>query len=163
MIGKEVRNPQGKNIGRIRDMVVDMNIGHVRYAQLEFDPGNLRGERLFAVPTHLDRAWRDTDCLSRMDKAWGVMQPSDKARAYRVSDLLGMDVNSRSGEEIGEVEELVIDMASRVQSRSTLAPSCTSLRSTVCCGNPDRPSTPSGPTSDTSRIRSVSVEPRCGR
>ena len=61
VIGKEVRNPQGTNIGRIRDMVVDMNTGQIRYTMLEFDPGILQGERLFAVPTdklRLGSDWR---------------------------------------------------------------------------------------------------------
>ena len=141
VIGKEVRNPEGRNIGQIRDMVVDMNTGQVRYTVLEFDPGIFQGERLFAVPTHLlrlgsddqlvynmtrdkleqaavpradwDRTWRDPDTMARVDKAWGVVQPAGQARAYRVSDLLGMDVDSRAGEEIGEIEDLVINMAAQ--------------------------------------------------
>jgi sporulation protein YlmC with PRC-barrel domain len=141
VIGMEVRNPEGRNIGQIRDMVVDMNTGQVRYTVLEFDPGIFEGERLFAVPTHLlrlgaddqlvynmtrdrleqaavprtdwDRAWNDPNYMARVDKAWGVVQPAGQARAYRVSDLLGMDVNSRAGEEIGEIEDLVINMAAQ--------------------------------------------------
>jgi len=141
VIGKEVRNPEGRNIGQIRDMVVNMNDGQVRYTVLEFDPGIFEGERLFAVPTNLlrlgaddqlvynmtrdkleqvavprtdwNRAWNDPGYMARVDKAWGVVQPSGQAGAYRVSDLLGMDVNSRAGEEIGEIEDLVINMAAR--------------------------------------------------
>lgn len=140
MIGLTVHNPQGKDIGKISDMVVDMTTGNVRYAILEFDPGILKGERLFAVPTtqlrmraesndvlydmteaRLEQAgtpraawnttWRDPGYLGKLDKVWGVTQPSQAAAARRVSDIIGKDVNNRSGNKIGEIKELVIDMA----------------------------------------------------
>ena len=149
VIGKSVRNPQGSNIGQIRDLVVNMNTGQVRYAMLEFDPGMFQGERLFAVPTtelrlgtddqlvynmtrdKLEKAavpraewntrWRDPDYLANVDKVWGVTQPSHNARAFRVSDLLGKDVRSRSGEDIGDIEELVINMAAHKVHYAVLA------------------------------------------
>lgn len=142
IIGKEVRNPQGTNIGKINDLIVDMNTGDVRYAILEFDPGVFQGERLFAVPTNQlrmaadrdelvynmtrdklertavnradwNRTWRDPNYLANLDKTWGVVQPSRGARAHRVSDLLNQDVKSRQGNKIGEIEELVINMANQ--------------------------------------------------
>lgn len=142
IIGKEVRNPQGTNIGKINDLIVDMNTGNVRYAILEFDPGVFQGERIFAVPTNQlrmaadrddlvynmtrdklektavnrgdwNRTWRDPNYLANLDKTWGVMQPSRGARAHRVSDLLNQDVKNRQGNKIGEIEELVINMANQ--------------------------------------------------
>lgn len=142
VIGMSVRNSKGVNVGQIRDMIVDMNTGKVRYAMLAFDPGIFQGEKLFAVPTtelrmasdrddmvydmnreRLERAaversawdslWRSPDYLGNLDRAWGIRQPSEGMRAHRVSDLLGKDVNARSGEDIGEIEELVIDMANQ--------------------------------------------------
>jgi PRC-barrel domain len=44
-----VRNPAGKALGEINDLIVDMNTGEVRYAILEFDPGVFTPEKLFAV------------------------------------------------------------------------------------------------------------------
>ena len=142
VIGMSVRNSKGVNVGQIRDMIVDMSTGKVRYAMLAFDPGIFQGEKLFAVPTselrmasdrddmvydmnreRLERAavdrsawdsrWRSPDYLGSLDRAWGIRQPSEGMRAHRVSDLLGKDVNARSGEDIGEIEELVIDMANQ--------------------------------------------------
>lgn len=149
IIGKEVRNPEGKNIGQIRDLIVNMNNGQVRYAMLEFDPGIFQGERLFAVPTtqlrlgsddqlvynmtrdkleqaavpraDWNKAWHDHDYLGRMDKVWGVTQPSNDERAYRVSDLLGKDVNSPSGKDIGDLKDLVINMATQKVHYAVLA------------------------------------------
>lgn len=141
MIGMSVRNRAGQNIGQIDDMVVDMNSGDVRYAMLRFDPGITRAEKLFAVPTQqlriapdrndvifdmdvdrlerasIDRsAWNDRVVAApgftdRFDRAWGITQPSRDAMAHRVSDLIGKDVNNLDGNEVGEVEDLVINMA----------------------------------------------------
>ena len=57
----EVQNPQGQDLGKISDMVVNMNTGDVRYAVLEFDPGIFKGEKLFAVPTKQLRMAPDPD------------------------------------------------------------------------------------------------------
>ena len=139
VIGKSVRNSQGNNVGQIEDLIVDMNSGQVRYAVLAFDPGILSGEKLFAVPTtmlrmandrddlvydvsrdKLERAtvdrseWKqlsDEDRVARVDKAWGLARPGAGAHAKRASDLLGKDVNGPSGEKIGEIEDLVVNMA----------------------------------------------------
>jgi sporulation protein YlmC with PRC-barrel domain len=197
LIGKEVRNPAGRNLGQINDLIVDMTSGKVRYAILEFDPGIFEGERLFGVPTDqlrisprdgqvvydmtrsrleqvpepgeramganrtdldvdrpvamdrdttlrgsplLDRndtwtsAWRepgyqrrlrgagidrqdwydasdDTAYQARLDKIWGVKQPSDNPRAYRVSDLIGKDIRTPHGDEVGEIQDVVVNMA----------------------------------------------------
>ncbi|MBA2723629.1 MAG: PRC-barrel domain-containing protein [Methylibium sp.] len=143
MIGMSVRNPKGNNIGEIGDMIVDMKTGDVRYAILKFDPGILQGEELYAVPTtelriaadrddvvynmseakleraKIDRAgwddgiWDDPDYLAKLDTVQGIKQPSRGARAHRASDLIGKDVNSKSGEKIGEIEELIVNMATQ--------------------------------------------------
>jgi sporulation protein YlmC with PRC-barrel domain len=140
LIGQNVKSPQGKSLGGITDLIVDMNTGNVRYAILSFDPGIFSGERLFAVPTkelklgpgknevvynmtreRLESAgvekrdWpgalRNRDYLAGLDRTYGgVVQPSQDRRAFSASELLGKDVNGRQGEEIGEIRDLVIDM-----------------------------------------------------
>jgi sporulation protein YlmC with PRC-barrel domain len=139
LIGKDVKSPDGKKLGEISDLVVDMNSGNVRYAILAFDPGIFWGERLFAVPTtelkagkgndevvynmtreRLEKAgveknrWpgavRERDYMAGLDRTYGVVQPSEYRRAYSASELLGKDVNGRGGDEIGEIRDLVIDM-----------------------------------------------------
>jgi sporulation protein YlmC with PRC-barrel domain len=139
LIGQDVKSPQGKNLGEISDLIIDMNSEKVRYAILAFDPGIFSGERLFAVPTtelkwgkekneivydmkreRLEKAsveksrWpdaaRDRDYLGNLDRAYGIAQPSQNRRAFRAGELLGKDVNGRQGEEIGEIRDLVIDM-----------------------------------------------------
>lgn len=143
VIGMSVRNPQGQNIGRIEDMVVNIGNGKVRYAMLRFDPGFFTDERIFAVPmaqlrmaaqrndlvldvsrarleqAAIDRSewtrdyFADLSRIRRMDEAWGI-RDTDTAPVARASDLVGTDLRARDGRVIGELEELVVD-ASRQQ------------------------------------------------
>ncbi|MCD6679995.1 MAG: PRC-barrel domain-containing protein [Burkholderiaceae bacterium] len=139
VIHMSVRNVAGQNIGQISDMIVDVDSGKVPYAILRFDPGIFEGEELFAVPTTALRMaadrndmvldapkerlrdaaidadqWKDglpdADVLAGLDRLWNSATPVVRASAHRMSDLIGMDVNSRSGEEIGELEDLVVRM-----------------------------------------------------
>ncbi len=50
LIGKDVRDVEGKNLGKIRDLVIDMNKQKVHYAVLEFEPGRAQDDRLFQFP-----------------------------------------------------------------------------------------------------------------
>lgn len=134
---------QGDNIGQIGDMIVDLNTGDVRYAIVRFDPGVFATEKLYAVPTtalrigpernnaildirekRLDRASFDRSTwseqvvaapgfLEKLDAEWGVRQPSHGSRAHRMSDLLDKDVNRPGGEEIGEIEDIIVNMAAQ--------------------------------------------------
>lgn len=108
IIGKEVCNPQGINIGKMNELIADMNTGDMRCAILEFDPGVFQGERIFAEPTNQlrmaadreemvcnvtrgriertevnradwNRTWRDPNYLANLDKTWGVVQPSRRS------------------------------------------------------------------------------------
>lgn len=148
MIGMKVRNNQEKSLGEIKDLIVNMNTGDVRYAVLEFDPGIFQGERLFAVPTNqfqmagsrdglvynmtrerlenarVDRAsWDKREPLNtdNLDRNWGVAKATDGARAHRASDLIGKDVNSRNGQDIGDVKDLVINLANQKVHYAVLA------------------------------------------
>ena len=50
LIGKDVVNVEGKDVGDLKDFVINMNTQKVHYAVLEFDPGIFKSEKLFAVP-----------------------------------------------------------------------------------------------------------------
>jgi sporulation protein YlmC with PRC-barrel domain len=139
LIGKQVKSPEGKNLGKIEDLIVDMNTGQVRYSILAFDPGVLTAERLFAVPTkelrmtgdrdelvynmtreRLEKAgverknWpgalRDRKYLTGLDTAYGIVQPAGERRAFSAKELIGKDVNNRQGNDIGDIKDLVINM-----------------------------------------------------
>jgi len=50
LIGMEVRNPEGEELGEIEDLVIDMESGKIRYAALSFGGFLDIGDKLFAVP-----------------------------------------------------------------------------------------------------------------
>lgn len=50
LIGKEVRNASGANLGKIEDLFVDARAQRVPYAVLSFDPGIVTEDKLFAFP-----------------------------------------------------------------------------------------------------------------
>ena len=50
LIGNEVFNLQGQNIGAVKEIMLDMRSGHVGYAVLSFGGFLTLGEKLFAVP-----------------------------------------------------------------------------------------------------------------
>lgn len=143
LMGMKVQNREGQVIGKIDDLVVNMGNGDLRYAVLSFDPGVMSGERLFALPpdrlgltpegdrvvVDVDRQlfekaaiarqrWssdflRDAAQVAVLDQAWSIPQPGRGFTAHRASDLLDADVLARNGEEIGDVEELVVDLGAR--------------------------------------------------
>jgi sporulation protein YlmC with PRC-barrel domain len=50
LVGTAVRNREGKDLGKIEDLVVEMNSGDVRYAALSFGGFAGFGDKLFAIP-----------------------------------------------------------------------------------------------------------------
>jgi sporulation protein YlmC with PRC-barrel domain len=50
LIGKPVTSIEGKKLGALRDLVIDMNTQRVHYAVLEFEPGVARADKLFQFP-----------------------------------------------------------------------------------------------------------------
>jgi hypothetical protein len=50
LIGDEVTNPQGEDLGHIRELMIDARTGRVAYAVLSFGGILGMGDKLFAVP-----------------------------------------------------------------------------------------------------------------
>ncbi|RZA21552.1 MAG: PRC-barrel domain containing protein, partial [Proteobacteria bacterium] len=128
-----------------------VNTGDVRYALLEFDPGFFKSEKLFAVPVKELKKDGDKDALRYLDASRQKMERAgvDKAdwkkavdnrryvegldqnygykpvagtsRSFRASELIGKDVNSRAGKDIGDIKELVVDLNASKISYAVLA------------------------------------------
>lgn len=158
LIGMKVNGAQGKNVGEIKDLIVNVNTGDVRYALLEFDPGFFKSEKLFAIPVKELKKDGDKDALryadtSRqkmeragvdkadwkkavdnrryvegLDQNYGYKPVAGTSRSFRASELIGKDVNSRAGKDIGDIKELVVDLNASKISYAVLAfdPSWTS-------------------------------------
>lgn len=50
LIGDDVRNPTGENLGKLVEIMIDLNSGRVAYAVLSFGGHLGLGDKLFAVP-----------------------------------------------------------------------------------------------------------------
>jgi sporulation protein YlmC with PRC-barrel domain len=50
LLGKEVVNPNGENLGTIYDVIIDLQIDHIAYMVLSFGGFMGIGEKLFVVP-----------------------------------------------------------------------------------------------------------------
>jgi sporulation protein YlmC with PRC-barrel domain len=124
VLGSEVRNLQGQEIGRIEDMVVNTDTGAVRYAILRFDPGWFQFDRVYAVPidrlrvrsggeqilldvprerlemSGIERSgWSrdyfdDRQRIARLDSQWGLGNAAGTERLARASNLLGRSVRA---------------------------------------------------------------------
>ena len=143
VIGQDVKNAQGENMGEIHDLIIDPVAQRVHYAVLSFGGVLGMGEKLFAFPVSSFKPSQDKDELvlnvpkERLKNApgfernnWPDMSDnryrgevdkyfkSDAAkqgkagdRMMRASELIGKDVNDRSGKDAGEIEDMVINMA----------------------------------------------------
>lgn len=62
LLGKDVNGPDGRDLGEIREVVIDMSNGDVRYAVLEFDQSWSLKDKLFAFPMKAFKSgasWKD--------------------------------------------------------------------------------------------------------
>lgn len=50
IVGLPVRNRENKNLGKVEDLVIDLNTGEIRYAALSFGGIAGIGSKLFAIP-----------------------------------------------------------------------------------------------------------------
>lgn len=50
LIGDKVRNPQGEELGSLKEIMLDLSTGHVAYAVVSFGGFLGLGDKLFAIP-----------------------------------------------------------------------------------------------------------------
>jgi sporulation protein YlmC with PRC-barrel domain len=139
LIGADVNNTSAKDIGDVRDVVIDANSGRVHYLVLEYGGFLGMGEKLFAYPMTsfrvADRAalvldvsedrlraapgfdrkrWPDWNSEYRgsVDRFFGARGDAvQNARFVRGSQLLDAELRSKGGEDIGDVEDVVVDLS----------------------------------------------------
>ena len=141
LIGKDVRNAKNEDLGDIQDLVIDMDTGRVQYAVLSFGGALGMGDKWFAYPLkafrpaadkdelvlNVDQAqlksaegfeknrwpnWNDVDLRGRIDRWFDKQAPVTKTGRYkRASELIGGDVKDSTGKDIGDIKELVVNLA----------------------------------------------------
>lgn len=140
LIGKEVKNAAGENLGEINDLMVDLKGERVRYAVLSFGGALGVGDKLFAYPVSAFKQAADKDELvlnvskEKLKDAPGFDKdkwPDWTKDAYRrdvdryhgskamaagqlmrASKLIGKNVDDRAGKDAGEIEDLVVNLGS---------------------------------------------------
>jgi sporulation protein YlmC with PRC-barrel domain len=142
LVGRNVQDVNGKNIGEIKDVIVDATSGRVHYAVLGFDPGWFKSEKLYPFPLaqfrpgkdHNDRMtlnvdkerlqnmpgfendkwpdWNRADARRGYDEYHGARnaQAAADSRYVRLSKLLDADVEDANGKDVGDIEDVVVNM-----------------------------------------------------
>lgn len=129
LIDMEVENRQGRTLGEVEDLVVDLASGRVLFAVLGFESAFNLGSKLFAYrlgdfgigngrklvldldPVELRQARGfDEDAWPAWNAPyWRIPAPAVPVRAR---ELLGKDVRRRDGTQLGEIDDLVVDLRS---------------------------------------------------
>lgn len=50
LVGDKVKNPKGEDLGKIEELMIDLQSGRVAYAVISFGAGFMHGGKLFAIP-----------------------------------------------------------------------------------------------------------------
>jgi sporulation protein YlmC with PRC-barrel domain len=142
LIGKNLENLQGEDVGEIKDLVIDTANGKVHYAVVGFGGFLGVGEKHFAYPLDKFQAAGDRDrIVLNVDKEklkdtpgfdkdkwpdfnrgdyraqvdrYHKVQPANASnmRFVRASQILDGDVKSTANNDIGDVEDLVVNLKS---------------------------------------------------
>jgi sporulation protein YlmC with PRC-barrel domain len=92
LIGANVENPSGKNLGEVKDVIIDWDSGDVQYGVLSFGGLLGIGDKLFAIPAHQFQSKPDSRQLvlninkETLDQAQGFDQrnwPNFADRSWR--------------------------------------------------------------------------------
>lgn len=140
LIGENVNDAQGDKLGEIKDLVIDANARTIRYAVLAHGGVLGIGEKLFAYPVSMLKRKAGSDDLvlnvdkeklenapgfdrgkspfgddkysAEVDRYYGTSSSgSANAKLVRASDLIGKNIDDRSGKDAGEIEDLIVDLA----------------------------------------------------
>lgn len=109
LIGAPVKSVDGEDLGRLRDLVLDLNDQRVRYAIMERQGRLLRYSIVQLDPAPegkhvvLYMSKERLDGSPAMDPAW------QGYGLVRASELLGRSVRDARGSRIGELADVVID------------------------------------------------------
>ena len=116
MTGMDVRNPQGEALGEVKDVVIDARTGEVAYIALAHGGFLGMGEDLHAYPVKAFELGEDY--WTGIDRRFGEDEPASAGAStdaaersfVRASKLTGRDVQDRNDNDIGEVEDLVVNV-----------------------------------------------------
>jgi len=136
LIGWDIHNRAGQSIGEVKDLALDMQQGQVRYAVLSFGGLLGVGDKFFAVPLSnfgrgqdpaslvldvnkqlLEQAqgfdkdhWPAHATLMLSGADAGVTRAGAGGMISKASAVLGAEVRSPQGKELGDIGDLAVDL-----------------------------------------------------
>ncbi|HJT62063.1 MAG TPA: PRC-barrel domain-containing protein [Burkholderiales bacterium] len=128
LIGMTAVDRQGEKLGRIRDLILGTQTGHVHYVVVTFGGLLGLGDRQYLYPVQalapgpardqiaiqVDR--KDLGERTGVDELESWLRQYDPNANYadrrfiQASELIGKPVNDRDGERTGEIEDLVVNL-----------------------------------------------------
>ena len=130
LIGKEVASPDGKALGEIEDMIVDLRRGAVQHVILSFGGVADVGDKLFVFPVNAFRRDEHRERIivnvqpGQLKQSPGFTRdnwPFDPPLS-RASKLRGANVKDAAGKPVGEIEDLEVNLGTGRVERVWLAP-----------------------------------------
>ena len=130
LIGKEVASPDGKALGEIEDMIVDLRRGAVQHVILSFGGVADVGDKLFVFPVNAFRRDEHRERIivnvqpGQLKQSPGFTRdnwPFDPPLS-RASKLRGANVKDGAGKAVGEIEDLEVNLGTGRVGRVWLAP-----------------------------------------
>ena len=138
IIGAKVENPKGEELGDVQDLIVNADDGRVNYAILAFGGTLGFGEKLFAYPMNRFKASASGEELvlnasekemknapgfdrskwptfgmggyrGEVEKHFGQTAKTG-GKLVRMSEMLGTKVADRAGNDVGQVEDVVVSV-----------------------------------------------------
>ena len=129
LIGKEVAGRDGKSLGEVEDVAIDVKSGRIPHVILSFGGLADLGEKLFVFPVNAFTRDAIRDRLRLDVEPWQLKQSRGYDRGNwpfdpplrRASELRGANVSDPQGKPVGEIEDLVINLDSGRVERVWLA------------------------------------------
>jgi sporulation protein YlmC with PRC-barrel domain len=118
LIGKEVAGRDGRPLGEVEDVAIDVRSGRIPHVILSFGGVADLGDKLFVFPVNAFARDETRDRL-RLDVEHGQLKQSqgfDRGNwpfdppLRRASELRGANVKDAQGKPVGEIEDLVINL-----------------------------------------------------
>jgi sporulation protein YlmC with PRC-barrel domain len=103
IIGDKVENSKGEDIGKIKDLMIDLKTGKIDYIIVEFGGFLGMGEKLFAIPfSALKLNPKNEDFILDADKKFLESAPGFNKEHWPETNSHYFDVNSHWGGFMGQ-------------------------------------------------------------
>ncbi|HEX6321194.1 MAG TPA: PRC-barrel domain-containing protein [Burkholderiales bacterium] len=112
LIGTEIVDREGRHVGRIDDLAIDLPAQRVRYAILTLTGAGV-GEDRRGVPLEaLERALADDQLVLAPGEHPGAAPAGEATRVVRASSLMGRALEGPDGQRLGRIRDVIVELDS---------------------------------------------------